>query len=78
MPDRRLPKHSVVIAGHATSVSLENEFWDALKIQAGKEGLALAALLARLDKERIRNNPQPPSLASTARVYVLKKLQDNR
>ena len=62
-------KHSLVIAGHATSVSLEQEFWDALKELADRRGIALAALIAEIDAERRQN------LSSALRLHVLNSLR---
>lgn len=62
-------KRSVTIAGHATSVSLEPEFWEALKEIAAGEGLSLNALIARIDARR--NGP----LSSAIRVFVLETLR---
>ena len=45
-------KRSIMIAGHATSISLEPVFWDALREAAVDEGLPLNALGARIDAER--------------------------
>lgn len=59
----------MVIAGHATSVSLEVEFWDALKAIAGKRGTSLNALVAAIDGTRQGN------LSSALRVFVLRDLQ---
>ena len=59
-------KHSLVIAGHATSVSLEQEFWDALKDIADQRGIALAALIAEVDATREEN------LSSALRLHVLR------
>ena len=46
-------KRSLSIAGHQTSISLEPLFWEMLKAAAAHEGLAVAALVARIDAERI-------------------------
>ena len=46
-------KRSVLIAGHATSISLEPVFWEALREAAAAEGLPLNALVARIDAARI-------------------------
>lgn len=62
-------KRSVVIAGHATSISLEAEFWDALKAIADSRGLSLNALVAAIDSERSGN------LSSALRLHVLQDLQ---
>ena len=63
-------KHSVEIAGHKTSVSLEPLFWALLKQAAAAEGLPLSALVARIDAERIAA-PVPPGLAGAIRVWLL-------
>ena len=62
-------KHSVVIAGHATSVSLEEAFWDALKQLAASDGRSLGALIEEVDRDRAGN------LSSALRVYVLRRLR---
>jgi predicted DNA-binding ribbon-helix-helix protein len=63
-------KRSLSIAGHQTSISLEPLFWDMLKAAAAREGLAIAALVARIDAERIKS-PTPPGLASAIRVWLV-------
>lgn len=63
-----LKKRSVTIAGHRTSISLEDAFWSALQRIARKRGLTLAALVSEIDGARGGN------LSSALRVYVL----DNR
>ena len=62
---RSLTKHSIRIAGHATSLALEIEFWEALAEIAAHRGVALATLLAAIDAERSGN------LASAVRLFVL-------
>jgi predicted DNA-binding ribbon-helix-helix protein len=63
--DASLVKHSVRIAGHATSVSLETEFWEALGEIAARRHLSVNALLATIDAERSSN------LSSAIRLFVL-------
>lgn len=63
-------KRSVQIAGHKTSISLEPLFWDMLKHAAEREGMAVNALVARIDDERI-TSPTPPGLASAIRVWLV-------
>jgi predicted DNA-binding ribbon-helix-helix protein len=58
-------KHSVRIAGHATSVSLEPAFWEALCEIAARRGLSVNALLSEIDAERGGN------LSSAIRLHVL-------
>lgn len=65
-------KRSVMIAGHATSISLEPVFWDALRQAAEAERLPLNALIARIDAERI-GEPDPPNLASAIRVWLFRR-----
>ena len=68
--DPALKKRSVTIAGHRTSLSLEEAFWQALKDIAGREGLSLNQLIERIDRSRQGN------LSSAARIYVLGDLLD--
>ena len=59
-------KRSIVIAGHKTSVSLEDEFWDSLKEIAGQRGMTVGALVAAIDGNRQHSN-----LSSAIRLFVL-------
>ena len=63
-------KRSLSIAGHQTSISLEPLFWEMLRAAATREGVAIAALVARTDAERIKS-PTPPGLASAIRVWLV-------
>jgi len=65
-------KRSVMIAGHATSVSLEPVFWEALKRAAEEERLPISALVARIDVERIERD-EPVNLASAIRVWLMQR-----
>jgi len=59
-------KRSIVIAGHKTSVSLEDAFWKGLKdIAVGRE-MTLSDLVASIDSTRQHGN-----LSSAIRLYVL-------
>lgn len=58
-------KRSLMIAGHPTSVTLEEPFWDVLKELAAAENIAVNALVERIDATRTGN------LSSAIRVYVL-------
>jgi len=64
-----MKKRSVVLAGHRTSVTLENAFWDALKTIAGSRNATVNPLVTESDKQRNGNR------ASAIRVYVLRTLQ---
>jgi predicted DNA-binding ribbon-helix-helix protein len=61
-----LRKRSLLLAGHATSVALEPEFWAVLEDMAQARNLSLAGLIAALDAERGRR-----PLASACRVAAL-------
>ena len=65
----RIRKCSVSIAGHATSISLEEDFWLALKAIAARQGVSLNALIAGIDSRRGGN------LSSALRLFVLRDLQ---
>jgi predicted DNA-binding ribbon-helix-helix protein len=67
-------KRSIMIAGHATSVSLEPVFWEALRAAAEAESLPLNALVARIDAERVQD-ADPPNLASAIRVWLFERAQ---
>jgi predicted DNA-binding ribbon-helix-helix protein len=59
-------KRSVTLAGHSTSVSLESEFWEALKGIASQRGVTLPSLITAIDETRKQSN-----LSSAIRVHVL-------
>jgi predicted DNA-binding ribbon-helix-helix protein len=59
-------KRSIVIAGHKTSVSLEDAFWKGLKEIALSRGVTLSDLVAAIDSERQLGN-----LSSAIRLFVL-------
>ena len=63
-------KRSVNIAGHSTSVSLEEQFWRELKRIADERGISLAALIAEVDEDRKTDN-----LSSALRLTVLEYLK---
>jgi predicted DNA-binding ribbon-helix-helix protein len=59
-------KRSIVIAGHKTSVSLEDAFWKGLKEIAGGRSTTLSDLVASIDADRRQGN-----LSSALRLFVL-------
>ncbi len=63
-------KRSVVIAGHSTSVSLEEPFWEALRGIAAARGRSVQALIGEIDAGRGGQN-----LSSAIRVFVLTAAQ---
>lgn len=66
-------KRSLTIAGHRTSLSLEPEFWEALRAEATAQGVSVAALVSAIDATRgVRN------LSSAIRVWLLKEAKRGR
>ena len=63
-------KRSIVLAGHKTSVSLEEPFYRALKDIAASRRVRLSDLIARIDTERENGN-----LSSAIRMFVLNHYQ---
>jgi len=63
-------KRSVTLNGHRTSVSLEEEFWDALKELAADRGISVNSLIAEIDRDRGAGN-----LSSAIRRHVLQSLR---
>ena len=59
-------KHSITIAGHRTSITLEDAFWRGLKTIAEETGQTVAAVVAAIDAARA-----PASLSAAIRVSVL-------
>jgi predicted DNA-binding ribbon-helix-helix protein len=66
----RLVKRSFSIAGHRTSVALEQEFWDALSDIAATRAQVLSALVEATDAAREPGQP----LASALRVLALREV----
>ena len=62
-----LRKRSVLLAGHATSIALEPEFWEVLEHMARSRGASLAGLILTIDRGRGRR-----PLASACRVAALR------
>ena len=62
----KIVKRSIFITGHKTSVSLEDEFWNALKEIAGGSGTTLSDLVGRIKAQRQHGN-----LSSALRLFVL-------
>ncbi|ESW62110.1 MAG: arylsulfate sulfotransferase [Rhodobacter sp. CACIA14H1] len=62
-------KHSLTLRGHRTSVSLEEEFWQAFRAIATERGLTLNQLAVEVDETREGD----AGLASAIRVFVLRR-----
>lgn len=61
----RSVKRSVTVAGHRTSITLENAFWISLKEIAQERNQAISVILAEIDAQ------QPKNLSSALRVFIL-------
>ena len=59
-------KRSIVVGGHKTSVSLEDDFWDALRQIAREHRVTLSDLAGSIDSGREHGN-----LSSSVRLFVL-------
>lgn len=59
-------KRSVILEGHKTSVSLENEFWEGLREIAEQQKSNLSSMVRQVDRDRSKGN-----LSSAIRVFVL-------
>ena len=69
---QRVRKRSVRIAGHRTSVSLEDAFWDELAEAAKRRNCSINALIAAIDAEREGN------LSSAIRVFILNEVRGRK
>jgi len=62
-------KRSVRVAGHRTSVSVEDVFWDELKAIAARTGISVSSIIEAIDRDRQGN------LSSAIRLYVVSDLK---
>ena len=62
-----MAKRSITIAGHRTSISMEEPFWQALGEIAAARGMSLAAVIAEIDRSR----PDGTNLSSAVRLSIL-------
>jgi predicted DNA-binding ribbon-helix-helix protein len=71
--EQAINKRSVTIAGHATSLSLETPFWDALQEIARQRGVSLNQLVTLVDRQRLErgDGTRRGNLSSSLRVFVL-------
>lgn len=63
-------KRSVVIAGHKTSISLEDPFWHGLKDIASSQNMTLSSMVGDIDTQRRQGN-----LSSAIRLFVLDRVR---
>ena len=59
-------KRSIILAGHKTSISLEDAFWEALKEIRAARCVTLSHLIAEIDRQKVYGN-----LSSAIRLFVL-------
>jgi len=59
-------KRSIVVAGHKTSVSLEEAFWISMKEISASRDMTLSDMVSEIDKGRAQGN-----LSSAIRLFVL-------
>jgi predicted DNA-binding ribbon-helix-helix protein len=81
-------KHSITIARHRTSLSLEGAFWEELCAFAEGDGRSVADLVSEIDKKRggtghLGTNPSgagplETSLSAAIRLYVLERMRKAR
>ena len=69
-------KRSLTLRGHRTSVSLEEEFWQAFRDIAAERGLPLNALAAEIDEARDMESEAASGLATEIRLFVLRYYRD--
>lgn len=65
-------KRSLTLHGHRTSVTLEDDFWDALQEIARGQGRSTTALAAEIDATR----PVGLGLATAIRLHVLQHFRN--
>ena len=66
-----LIKRSITIKKHRTSLSLESEFWEAIKIVSKMKNCSIESLITQIDLNR------KTSLASSTRVFLLQFFRNN-
>lgn len=64
-------KHSISLRGHRTSFSLEDAFWQEIRLIAEKRRMPVAALIAEIDS----NRQADCNLSSALRLHVLELLK---
>jgi predicted DNA-binding ribbon-helix-helix protein len=66
-----IAKRSIVVGGHKTSISLEDAFWNEMKMIAGERRMTLSGLVSSIDGSREHGN-----LCSAIRLFVLRYYTD--
>ena len=63
-------KISVSLSGHQTSITIEQEFFDALQDIARKKKISVASIIKSIDEQRLPNT----NLSSETRIWILKEI----
>ncbi len=72
VPSQKIKKHSITIAGHRTSITIEDVFWDVLRDIATIKGVSLATLIEAVDEMRAGN------LSSALRTFAMTETLKNK
>ena len=67
-----IKKRSVTIGNHRTSISIESEFWNELKVLSKRENISLNKLILKIDNEKPKDYG---NLSSYIRVWILQKFK---
>lgn len=67
-----MKKHSITIKGHKTSITLEGEFWNELKLISQKENKSIQQIITEIDSVCDNKN-----LSSSIRIFILNYLKNN-
>lgn len=67
-----MKKHSITIKGHKTSITLEAEFWNELKLISQKENKSIQQIITEIDSVCDNKN-----LSSSIRIFILNYLKNN-
>ena len=67
-----IKKRSVTIGNHRTSISIESEFWNELKVLSKRQNTSLNKLILKIDNEKPKDYG---NLSSYIRVWVLQKFK---
>ncbi len=63
-------KKSISLSGHQTSITMEQEFFDALQDIAHQRKVSVASIIKSIDEQRLPNT----NLSSETRIWILKEI----
>lgn len=70
MRDKMLEKHSITLMGHKTSISIESEFWEELKLISKTQNKSINEIISSIDIKEHNGN-----LSSSIRVFIIQYLK---